>query len=413
MEMIGGNTALSAPKTYNTIMHGTQQESQEALARLTIAAGLWLAVAEMHQNGDITGTGPSNWEEKRAWEAAGWQENSVKIHGTWYDISRAAPAGQSLATIASVFDFYSMTKQQDKPGTEWVGAGLLYTADMIIDDSYLSTASDFITAISSKEESRARSSTSSMITSILVPNLLRDLRRPVDETIRSTTSVNLLDQMQKQMMNSSPFHSGDLPPKRDWKGQPVNYYGNAYTRALVPFNMRDAGSNDLASMAVAYARIPVAIPNKTIAWPGGNGDGIDLFALDEGDGFVYDRYIQTTGERRKEAVDILVNTPEWQFLVDDENVGPGSEGQDLLKTALGIGSKNARLEMLTFLIEHSGDNNMYERNDGKTYQIQHQVSVGEYIRLREMIRNERLDQPEDTEQFKIKKRTQGPEFFKP
>lgn len=420
MEMIGANTVLSAPKTYNAIMHGTQQESQEALARLTIAAGLWLTIAELHQNGDISGTGPSNWEERKVWEAAGWQANSIRVHGEWYDISRAAPAGQSLATIASVFDFYSMTKQQKKAVPEWIGAGLLYTADMIVDDSYLSTVSDMITAIQSKEEARARSIESSLITSMVVPNLLRDLRRPADEVKRSTTSVNLMDQVQKQMQNANPFTFGmdvpiseQLPPSRDWTGKPVNYYGNAYTRALVPFNVKDAGNDSIANMAVAYARIPISTPNKSIAWPGGNGDGIDLFALDEGDGFVHDKYVQMMGERRLEAVEILVNTPEWESLVGGENVGPGSEGEELLKTALSIGTKNARLEMLGFLIEHSGVNNTYKRNDGDIYQIQHQVSVDEYIRLREMIRNERLEQPEDTEQYKIRKRESGPEFFKP
>ncbi len=414
METIGVQQLITPSKTYNSIRHGTQQESQEALARLTIAAGLWLAIAELHQNGKITGTGPSNFEERKIWEAAGWQANSVEVRGKWYDISRAAPAGQSLATIASVYDFYAMTKQQDKPTTEWIGAGLLYTADMILDESYLSTASDLITAIASKEESRARSNTSSMITSILVPNLLRDLRRPTDEIMRSTTSVNLMDQVHKQMMNASPWHSAELPPKRDWKGNIMNYYGNAYVRGLIPFNIRDPEDSDMASMALAYARIPVSIPSKSIAWPGGNGDGIDLFAMDTGDGYIYDRYLETVGRNRGVAVNILIETPEWKSLIEDENVGPGSEGEGLLKMAISIGSKSGRLEMLNFLIEHSGDNNTYQREyDNTIFEIHHQVSVDEYIRLREMIRNERLDQPEDTTQYKIKKRTSGPEFFKP
>jgi hypothetical protein len=89
MEMIGVNQVLSLPQTYNQIMRGSAAESQEAMARLTVAAGLWLTVAEMYQNGDITGVGPASWEERKAWEAAGWQPNSIRIHGKWYDISRA------------------------------------------------------------------------------------------------------------------------------------------------------------------------------------------------------------------------------------------------------------------------------------------------------------------------------------
>jgi len=413
MEMIGANTVLSPGKTYHSIMNGTAQESQEALARLTVATGLWLAVAEMYENGDITGTGPSNFEERKVWEAAGWQPNSIKVRGKWVDISRADPAGQSLATIASVYDYYAMTRQQDKPAMEWIGAGLLYTSDMIIDESYLSTVSDMITAIQSKETGRAQSVTASMINSIVVPNLMRDVRRPADETMRSGSSVNLLDSMQKQMMNASPWHSEDLPPQRDWKGDIKNYYGNVYERALLPFNVKDSTKQDKASMALSYARIPVATPSKTISWPGGLGDAIDLFAMDNGDGYVYDRYLETIGRKRGEAVNVLLNTPEWTALVKDENVGPGSEGETLLRKALGIGSKAGRLEMLSFLIEHSGDNNTYRRSDGKTFQIHHQVSVDEYIRLRNMVRSERVELPEDFEQYRIKKREKGPEFFKP
>jgi len=424
MEMIGVQQALTPSKTYHSIMNGTAQESQEALARLTIAAGLWLVVAEMHQNGQITGTGPTNWEERKVWEAAGWQPNSVMIHGNWVAMDRAAPAGQSLSTIASVFDYYAMTQQQDKPAMEWVGAGLLYTADMILDESYLSTAMDVVTAISSKEEARIRSASSSMITSVFVPNLLRDLRRPADELQRSTTSVNLLDQMHKQMMNATPNFldvglgsSEDLPPSRDWKADPKDYFGNAYVRALLPFNVKDPSDNDPASMALAYSRIPVSVPNKTIAWPRGQGDAIDLFAMDNGQGYVYDEYQKLMGKNRKFAVDTLMGTDYWRSLVENGQIGPGSDGDFALRQALGMGSKFGRLEMLNFLIEHSGENNTYKRigPDGTEvpYLIQHPVSVDTYIQLREAVRREGYELTEEEKQYMIKKPVEGPEFFKP
>jgi len=424
MEMIGGQQLLTPTKTYHSIMNGTAQESQEALARLTIAAGLWLTVAEMHQNGDITGTGPTNWEERKVWEAAGWQPNSIKIHGKWYSMDRAAPAGQSLSTIASVFDYYAMTQQQEKPAMEWIGAGLLYTSDMILDESYLSTAMDVVTAISSKEESRIRSVSSSMVTSVFVPNFIRDLRRPEDEQMRSTTSINLLDQMHKQMMNATPSfldigqgHSSDLPPSRDWRGEPKNYYGNVYHRAVVPFNVRDPLAADDQSMALAYARIPVSTPNKTIAWPGGLGDGIDLFAMDNGQGFVYDEYLKFMGKNRDLAVTTLMDTRLWNSYVEEGQIGPGSDGDMALRTALGMGSKFGRLEMLNFLIEHSGDNNTYKRMgpDGKevSYLIQHPVSVDTYLELREAVRREGYQLTDEEKQYIIKKPVEGPEFFKP
>jgi hypothetical protein len=417
MDMIGANTMLAPGRTYDSIMKGTQRESQEALARLTVAAGLWLAVGEMYENGQITGTGPTNWEERKVWEAAGWQANSIKIHGKWVDMGRAAPAGQSLATIASVFDYYAMTKQQDKPGTEWIGAGLLYTADMIIDESYLSTISGVMAAISSKETSQAQSITASTINSIFIPNLLRDLRRPADEAMRSTASPNLLGQMHKQMLNASPLHSADLPPARDWKGEPKNYFGNAYVRAVVPFQVKDSGKTDDASLALAYSRVPVPTVNKTIAWPGGAGDAIDLFAMDQGGGYVYDKYLTIVGAARKEAVETLMGTRIWKKLAREDRIGPNSDGDAALRDAIAMGSKAGRLQMLDFLIRHSGRNNTYTRKgpEGQDieYLIQHPVSVNTYIELRTAISRGEVPEMEELKQYNMKQPMEGPEFFKP
>ncbi len=419
MEMIGANTVLSPNKTYNAIMNGTQRESQEAMAKLTAAAGLWLLVGDMYQNGDITGTGPGNWEERKVWEAAGWQPNSAKIQGKWYSMERAAPAGQSLATIASVYDFYAMTEQQEKGVPEWIGAGLLYTADMILDESYLSSATDVLTAISSKEESRARSVTASIINSFVVPNLLRDFRRVTDETKRSSTSTNLLDQVYKQAVNASPWHSAELPPQRDWKGDIKNYYGNAYERALVPFNVRDPKESDPASMAIAYARIGVSTPDKSIVFSSATGDKIDLYAMDNGGGYVYDQYLMLVGQERNRAVNVLMATNAWHRLVASGQTGPGSQGEAELRKVLAIGTNAGRLKMMDFLISHSGDNNTYHRvgNEGQPmlYQIQHQVGVAQYRKIRQAIKNDvSMDELDfDTDQYLIEKPIEGPEFFKP
>jgi len=230
--------------------------------------------------------------------------------------------------------------------------------------------------------------------------------------------------MHKQMMNATPNFldlgqgsSEDLAPARDWKGDPKDYYGNVYHRGLVPFNVRDPSKADDASMAIAYARIPVAIPNKTISWPKGRGDAIDLFAMDNGQGYVYDEYLKFMGANRERAVNTLMDTAFWHRLLEEDNIGPGSDGDMALREALSLGSKFGRLEMLQFLIEHSGENNVYRRMgpDGKEvpYLIQHPVSVDEYIRLREIVRTQGYALTDEEKQYIIKKPVEGPEFFKP
>jgi hypothetical protein len=413
MEAIG----LTPSKTLNHLRSGNALERQEAMAKLTIAGGLWFMAQWLHENGEITGSGPSNWEERRAWEAAGWQANSIKIYGNWIDMSRAAPLGQSFATMASVLDYYSMTVQEDKPAMDWLVGGLLYTADAVMDENYLSTVSDMITAISSKQESKIQSVAASTVNSIFVPNLLRDLRRPADAQIRRTAHPDFMGQLVNQMHNATPGYSDNLPPSRDWMGRPMNYYGNAYIRALLPFNVKDSENQDPATMAVAYARIPVSIPDKTIAWPGGLGDSIDLYAMDNGGGYVYDQYLKIMGESKHEAVDILMKTSWWKNAAAKGDIGPNSDGDRELRRVLGLGTKAGRLRMLDFLIKHSGENDLYYHMDNEgnkvSYQIQHPVDVSTYIDLQNAIRKERIDVPDDLKQYIIKKPVEGPEFFKP
>ena len=293
----------------------------------------------------------------------------------------------------------------------------MYTADAIVDESYLSTVSDVIAAIQSKQPGKAQSIAASTINSILVPNLLRDLRRPADEVMRSSASPDMLQTMHKQMMNASPWHSADLPPSRDWKGDPKNYFGNAYVRAVVPFKVKDPTKTDDASLALAYSRVPVPTPNKTIAWPGGMGDAIDLFAMDQGGGYVYDEYLKIMGETRLEAVEILMDSRIWKKLAREDRIGPNSDGDNALRDAIGIGSKAGRLRMLDFLIKHSGKNNTYTRKgpEGQDveYLIQHPVSVDTYIELRKAISRGEDPDTEELQQYRMKKPVEGPEFFKP
>ena len=414
MEMTGMNILTSPSTTYRAIMGNNPLERQEALARITVAVGLWYTIGELHKEGKITGAGPRNWEEVEAWKAAGWQQNSELVWGVWVDTSRADPAGRSINLIATVFDYMALNPlEQADSMMGWIGTGLLYTADNIIDESYLSTVTDFIAAIQSKETSRTRSISASTINSVLVPNLLRDIRRPTDEVIRSSASVNALDQVIKQMKNATPWVSDTIAPNRDWKGDPKHYYGNAYVRGLVPFNMRDPDDADPASMAIAYARIGPSMPDKRIAMPGGAGNFIDLFAMDNGDGFVYDKYVEFVGKARHEAVNIAMNDSRWQKLVDTNNIGPGSDGDTILREALAIGSQLGRTRMLEFLIDHHGKNSLFKRQNGDTVMIHHTFSVDQYAETLLAVRQENIPVPDELPQYDLRERREGPEFFKP
>jgi hypothetical protein len=408
-----GLDAVAAHRSFlNNILSSDHRVRQEAMAKLTVAAGLWAVVLDMVQDGSITGAGPTNWEERKAWEANGWQRNSIKAFGKYVDLSRAAPAGQSLTLMATIWEQLTILNIDEKEGMAWAGAALMAAADQLKDENYLSTVTDLIVAIDSKDEARWRSLTASTINSMFIPNLARDIRRVVDGTDRTMKSPDLLTQVVKQMKNAYPKLSEDLPPDRDWSGKAKNYYGSAFVRAILPFNVREPSKQDTASMALAYANVPISSPSTRIDMPG-TGNFIDLMAMDKGDGYVHDKYVQFVGESRRMAVEKLINTSKWKQLVKEGNIGPGSDGETALRRAIGIGSKIGRVKMLEFLIEHSDANSTYDRGDGKMVTIEHRFSKRQYVDLLRAVRKDNQSVPDDMPQYEIRERREGVEFFKP
>lgn len=408
MEMIGANHILAADRSLRTLLTGSPAEKQEMITRTTAAIGLIAYVRSQWEEGNITGAGPTNFEEKKAAMAAGWSPNSAKFFGgDWVDLVGIQPAGQALTTIASVFDFMSMNDMEDEPMTEYLGALVLTIADQVKDDSYMSTITDLVVAIDAKKEGRIQSIVASTVSSYLVPNIVRDIRRVTDQNERSITSTNVGDQLLKQMINALPFLSDKLPPKRDWRGDPVVYYGNSYQRGVIPFNMRDADHQDPASMALAYARVPLGTPDRSMTWFKKNP--INLFAMDEGEGYVYDKYVQFVGIARAKHVDAVIAHRKWAELVADDNIGPGSDGDRILRAAVGRGSREGRLVMLDFLLK----NDEFKRANGNTILIHHPISKAEYKALIKAAREENIPVPDDKKQYEIQERKQGPEFFKP
>ena len=412
LQMTGLDSVMAHKSFLNNILSSDHRVRQDAMAKLTAAAGLWMIVYDMVQDGDITGAGPTNWEERKAWEANGWQRNSVKAFGKYVDLSRAAPAGQSLTLMATMIEQLTILNIDEKEGLAWMGAALMAAADQLKDENYLSTVTDFFVAIDSKDEARWRSFGASTLNSLLIPNLARDFRRVVDGTDRTMKSPDLMTQVVKQMQNAYPKLSQDLPPDRDWAGKAKQYYGNAFVRAILPFNVREPSRQDKASMALAYANVPISTPPTKLDMPG-TGNFIDLMAMDQGDGYVYDKYVQFVGESRREAVEKVIGHNKWEQLVKSDNIGPGSDGETVLRKAIAVGSKMGRVKMLQFLIDHSGEDTTYDRGDGKMVTIQHRFSKDQYIELLKQVRRENQSVPDELPQYEIRERREGVEFFKP
>lgn len=411
-QMTGVDALLSHSSFIDNITSQNYKVRNDAHSKLLIAAGLWTWVTSAVQDGSLTGAGPTNHEEYKAWEKAGHQKNSIKIADHYVDLSRAAPAGQALTMMATVVEQLTVMNIDEKEGMALAGAALLATLDQLKDENYMSTISDFIVAVESKDPGWMTSVLSSTASATITPNLARDFRRVQDPVVRSMRGPDMLNVIWKQMMNAYPGSSENVPPTRDWKGDVRHYFGNAYMRAIIPFNLRNAEEQDLASMALAYAGVPISTPPVKLDMKG-EDNFLNLYAMDNGDGYVYDKYVELVGKARKMLVNEVINHPKWERLVRENNVGPGSEGEQVLSAAINKGSRLGKAQFLEFLIEHSDENSTFKRADGKEVTIQHRFDVKEYKKLLIDARKHDISVPKDKPQYEIRERREGVEFFKP
>jgi hypothetical protein len=408
---------FSAPR--EIMLRGTPEERIDLTNRLLVAGGIWMTVASLWEKGIITGEGPQNPDVNKVWRAAGWEPTSFKgeiTENQYMDFSDIQPIALSVNIIASIMDMVSlMDEGSTKEATSAMIVGIGTIADLIKDETYLSTLTDFIVAFDGEKAERGESIIVSSALSFVIPNFMRDIRRVKDPTIRSLSSDDIWMRLRKQFMNAIPGLSEKVPAKYDWKGDIMNLHQNAYVRAMVPFNVKDPSEQDIASMHLAANMIPVPRPDRKIDMRG-EGNFVDLMAMDGGWGYVYAKYEEIVGKARAEIVNEVIRHPRYAQLIEDGNVGPGSDADLVLRDAIGAGSKVGRVRMLEFLIEHY-DDPTFKRPAGDTVIMHHPFTVDRYRELIQQIHleddprtpEERAEEP----QYILRQRGEMPPWFEP
>jgi hypothetical protein len=362
---------------------GTPAERADVGARLIIASGMFAMVNSLYEEQIITGSGPSNYNVRRAWEGTGWRANSLKIGDEYYSLSRTDPLGLSLGIIASTLDYYHETNTNADQSTVMV-AGVLSTAELLKDRSFLSGFADAMAIIDggSKSLKAAKSLTVSTGLSYVVPNIMRDFREGTDPYRRElaydpNTSGGMWTRVEKQLKNAVPILSKDVPAAMDWKGEPIINLGNAYWRGLVPIKI--SGINqDTASAVLATNRVAVSKPDYKFKIPArGATVPLNLLAMDDGQGFVYQKYQEFVGQNRHAVMQEFINHPAYSELMSEGDWGPHSLMSETMSDVMGKGLRAGKVEFLKWL-EKTAE---FEPYPGKNVVIEHGYNKKEYKQI--------------------------------
>lgn len=114
----------------------------------TAMAGFALGMA---QKGDISGTGPSNYDERLQLQRTGWRPNSIKINNTWIPYSNLGPLSGIFSMVGNAHDRIEFDKS-NKSTASLIGYGMLGWMQSELSSSFLQGAADLLDAINNPEQ---------------------------------------------------------------------------------------------------------------------------------------------------------------------------------------------------------------------------------------------------------------------
>ena len=188
----------------------------EAVSRMMLGTGVTMMALYLAEQGIVTGSAPSDPDERKAWESAGNRAYSIKIGDTLIQYNRYAPWGLLFGISADLMNAKNeWSKEEDKLQGAWnvVISMIQSAAKNIFEQTMITGITNLNRAITDPE--RRLEQTIYGLTAPLVPNILNNVARTFDPSIKQTE--NLLAALAQRV----PGLREDVPSKRRFLGEEV------------------------------------------------------------------------------------------------------------------------------------------------------------------------------------------------
>ena len=312
----------------DVIKNPTPGAREAALGKLTMGYGTVGAITALHQNGYVTGGGPSDYQERLALMQTGWQPYSFKINDTYYSYEGIEPFATIIGLTADMNEISDDENLEDIWDISAAIAGAV--ASNLTDKTFTRGISEVV-EMWQRPEIYGETFLQNFIASF-VPNIAGQTARAVDPTLRQTDSV------QQAIQSRIPGLAEDLPARLDAWGDPLirtGYFipsdqetglgqGLAVAYNLI-FPIRISQSNKSDPVRSEVARLGMALPRidqeirRTIP------------VRDRETGQVLEEQVEMkmtqetlnqlnriSGRRAYTAVQRLINTPIYRRLNEDQ-----------------------------------------------------------------------------------------------
>lgn len=314
------------------------RQRNEALAKLTLGSSIAGTIAAQALEGRVTGSGPTDPEERAALMATGWQPYSFKINDTYYPYGRLDPFGTPIGVVA---DLVTMKDYMTDEEYEKAAALIPFSvATNLAEKTYLQGATNLFEALFSRDTSPQRiESYFRNAAAGLIPNVARQTANALDPELREADSII------KEAQNRVPVIRGEgfsllgkdfafdeVPERIDVWGDTISRTGFTPMPAEQPANERLAGfvrnlvapvktstvTADPVKKEVARLQLGLERPDKKVS-----------LAVDIGREEPVKFEIELTDRERRQftfASGILakalveqdIKSPEWKKLTEDE-----------------------------------------------------------------------------------------------
>ena len=298
-------------------MSGNPEKAAQAMGRIaTGVSSVSFIMAKVH-NGEITGRGPKDPDQRRQLLDSGWLPYAFKVGDKYISYARLDPLASLFGTVADIGDYSKYAHIDDQEKLETLGWGVAYAAaNNFTNKTYLAGLSQFVDAIQNPE--RNLPTYMRQMGASFLPNIAGQAV-PVfgDENMRDVRS--LMD----AWVNKTPGLSDTLPPQRNVMGEPIKRIpslgadvAGSWVNWMMPVAATSVG-DDLIKNEMVGLKHAFTTPKPEI-------NGLNLSSVQTASGqTVYDRWQELHGEVKiggmtlRDALRRTIKSARYQGLSDE------------------------------------------------------------------------------------------------
>ena len=230
---------LAGQRLRDTIMQGGP-EAQLALARLSVGTTAGVVTMDQVLQGNVTGAGPQDLQQRRNLEQTGWKQYAIKgADGKYYQYNRIEPIGMVMGIFANIaearrYDDPLDPVMSDEQYEGFVFETLAGMSQYMSDKSFMTGISDMLAFASGDPATLKRTTAGVAVNFMPLSALGRSVAQTQDPFIKDVKEDRLDDQIVSMFYSQIPGLSKDVPNATTIFGDPVKR-GKRLTYGVLPF----------------------------------------------------------------------------------------------------------------------------------------------------------------------------------